>query len=244
MGSPPQPSQSDTIDVKPSDLHRVSGGFASQQSMHNQAAKGLVTALREHPDAGGYGTAARSFASAYVKVGNRFLEVWAKSVVSIGGAAVGFTTTANNYSKAEAAANPSGQKQPNVQPVPQVIDKAPGYGGVPDLKWGDDDGATVGCGPSWSGYLRFCETCSEWGTTAWGKSTAGYEWKHDSASSSAGATHPVMTVLFDTATKVSDLLYEFAQAALDLNGKVWDIYMEAAREAVGKGTQPGDDAEH
>lgn len=305
MGSPPPPSQNGTIDVRPSDLHRVSGGFASQQPMYNQAAKGLVAALKEHPDAGGYGTAAQSFASAYVKVGNRFLEVWAKSVVSMGGAAVGFTTTANNYSKAEAAADPSGQKQPVVQPAPQVIDKAPEYGSVPDLKWGDDDGGdgwlrsilewipevlrdlfrpvlkhafrwgkvadvypypqqhylnnlskawrdmtialsmtessltgqvssiTQQSVSEWHDAMRqFCS--SLWGTTAWGKSTAGYEWKHDSASSSAGATHPVMTVLFDTATKVSDLLYEFAEAAADLNGKVRDIYMDAVREAVGK----------
>ncbi|MFI1398851.1 RNase A-like domain-containing protein [Streptomyces sp. NPDC020681] len=305
MGTPPPPSQNGTIDVKPSDLHRVSGGFASQQPIYSQAAKTLLTALKEHPDAGGYGTAAQSFASAYVKVGNRFLEVWARSVVSVGGAAVGFTTTANNYSKAEAAADPTGKKQPVVQPAPQVIDKAPDYGQVPNLKWGDDDGgdgwlrSILECIPEvvrdlirpvlkhafrwgkvadvypypqqhylndlskawrdmtialsmtessltgqvssitqqsnseWHDAMRqFCS--SLWGTTAWGKSTAGYEWKHDSASSNTGATHPVMTVLFDTAVKVSDLLYEFAQAAVDLNGKVWDIYMEAVREAVGK----------
>ncbi|TQK52439.1 hypothetical protein FBY35_2874 [Streptomyces sp. SLBN-118] len=306
MGTPPPPSQNGTIDVKPSDLHRVSGGFASQQPLHNQAAKTLLTDLQKHPDAGGYGTAAQAFASAYVKVGNRFLDVWARSVESIGGAAVGFTTTANNYSKAEAAADPSGKKQPVVQPVPNVIDKAPSYGAVTDLKWGDDDGgdgwlrSILECIPEivwdlirpvlkdafrwgkvadvypypqqhylndlskawrnmnmslsitesgltglvssitqqsnseWHDAMRqFCS--SLWGTTAWGTSTAGYEWKHDTASSaSTGATHPVMTVLFDTAKEVSDQLYEFAQAAVDLNGKVWDIYMEAVREAVGK----------
>ncbi|QIP85109.1 hypothetical protein GLX30_14950 [Streptomyces sp. Tu 2975] len=304
MGTPPPP-QNGTIDVKPSDLFRVSGGFAGQQPMYNQAAKNLLTELQKHPDAGGYGTAAQAFASAYVKVGNRFLEVWAKSVVSIGGAAVGFTTTANNYSKAEAAADPTGKKKAVVQPPPQVIDTVPAYGTVPNLKWGDDDGgdgwlrSILECIPEvlrdafrpvlkhafrwgkvadvypyphqhylndlskawrnmtmslsitesaltgqvssitqqtnseWHDAMRqFCS--SLWGTTAWGTSTAGYEWKHDSASATTGATHPVMTVLFDTAMKVSDLLYEFAEAAVDLNGKVWDIYMEAVREAVGK----------
>jgi hypothetical protein len=304
MGTPPPP-QNGTIDVKPSDLFRVSGGFAGQQPMYNQAAKNLLTELQKHPDAGGYGTAAQAFASAYVKVGNRFLEVWAKSVVSVGGAAVGFTTTANNYSKAEAAADPTGKKKPVGQPPPQVIDTVPVYGTVPNLKWGDDDGgdgwlrSILECIPEvvrdafrpvlkhafrwgkvadvypyphqhylndlskawrnmtmtlsitesaltgqvssitqqtnseWHDAMRqFCS--SLWGTTAWGTSTAGYEWKHDSASATTGATHPVMTVLFDTAMKVSDLLYEFAEAAVDLNGKVWDIYMEAVREAVGK----------
>ncbi|MFJ8072583.1 RNase A-like domain-containing protein [Streptomyces sp. NPDC096176] len=303
MGTPPPP-QNGTIDVKPSDLHRVSQGFASQQPMYDQAAKTLLTELQKHPDAGGYGTAAQAFASAYVKVGNRFLEVWARSVVSIGGAAVGFTTTANNYSKAEAAADPTGKKKPVVQPPPQVVDKAPSYGSVPNLKWGDDDGgdgwlrSILECIPEvlrdafrpvlkhafrwgkvadvypyphqhylndlakawrdvtvtlsmtegtltgqvssitqqtnseWHDAMRqFCS--SLWGTTAWGTSTAGYEWKHDSGSAPT-SSHPVMAVLYDTAMKVYDLLYEFAEAAVDLNGKVWDIYMEAVREAVGK----------
>lgn len=306
MGTPPSPlPQNGNIDVKPSDLHRVSGGFAVQQPMYSQAAKTLVTKLQEHPDAGGYGTAAQAFATAYVEAGNKFLDVWAKSVVSIGGAAVGFASTANNYSKAEAANDPTGQKKPVVQAPPQVIDKAPDYGQVPNLKWGDDDGGdgwlrsilewipevvrdafrpvlkhafrwgkvadvypfpqqhylndlskawrdltitlsmtesaltgqvssiTQQSNSEWHDAMRkFCS--SLWGTSAWGKSTAGYEWKHDSASATTGATHPVMTVLFDTAMKISDLLYDFAEAAVDLNGKVWDIYMRAVREALGK----------
>ncbi len=43
-----------------------------------------------------------------------------------------------------------------------------------------------------------------------------------------------MTVLFDTARKVGDLLYEFAEAAVYLNGEVWDLYLEAVREAIPK----------
>ncbi|MCP3818853.1 hypothetical protein NLX86_12255 [Streptomyces sp. A3M-1-3] len=141
MGTPVQPpSQNGTIDVKPSDLHRVSGGVAGQQSFLDRGAKELMKALGEYPDAGGYGTAPQAFSKAYMKVGSRFLEVWAKSVVSVGGAAVGFTTTANNYAKAEAAAHPTGKQQAVTQPLPAVIDQAPNYGSVPDLKWGDDDG--------------------------------------------------------------------------------------------------------
>ncbi|MFD3617677.1 RNase A-like domain-containing protein [Streptomyces sp. NPDC058676] len=303
MGTPSPPSGGGTIDVKPSNLHQVAGGFAGQQTPFDKAAKDLVTALKEYPDAGGYGTAAQAFATAYVKAGSRFLEVWAKSVVSVGGAAVGFATTANTYAKAEAANDASGQTVARTQPPPVVIDKVPDYGLVPDLKWGDDDGgddfirSLLECIPdvvwhvirpllehafrwgkvaevypypqqhylnslsqAWSNttmslsvtesgltglvssitlqsnsewYDAMRQFCSSlWGTTDWGKSTAGYEWKHDS-SLSPTASHPVMTVLFDTAMKISDLLREFAEAAVELNGKVWDIYMEAVKQAVG-----------
>ncbi|MGW0766034.1 RNase A-like domain-containing protein [Streptomyces sp. NPDC002676] len=304
MGTP-VPAQNGTIDVKPSNLHFVAGSFAGQQTPFDKAAKDLLTALHKYPDAGGKGTAAENFAKAYVEVGNLFLAVWARSVESIGGAAVGFATTANNYSKAEAANDASGKTQPQTQPPPHVIDKAPDYGAVPDLKWGDDDGgddfirSLLECIPevvwhiirpllkhvfrwgkvadvypfpqqhyldslsqSWgnmtitlsttesmlTGYVsgitqqsnsewydamrQFCSAL--WGTTAWGKNDPGapYQWKHDSASSPT-ATHPVMSVLFDSAKKISDLLYEFAEAAVELNGKVWDIYFAAVKQAVG-----------
>ncbi|MFH9859372.1 RNase A-like domain-containing protein [Streptomyces sp. NPDC017202] len=303
MGTPP-PGQNGTIDVKPADLHRVSAGVASQQTVMDKGVKTLLDELHKYPDAGGYGTSPQAFATSYVKVGNRFLEVWAKSVVSIGGAAVGFTTTANTYAKAEAANDPTGKAKPVVQPLPKVIEKPPVYGSVPDLKWGDDDGGddfirrvlewvpgpvrdvlrpvvehafrmgkvaevypfpqqhylnslskawmatttslstaesgltgnvssiTQQTNSEWHDAMRhFCS--SLWGTTAWGKSREGYEWKHDSSSSQT-ATHPVMTVLFDTAQKVSDLLYEFAEAAVYLNREVWDVYIEAVRDAIPK----------
>ncbi|MFF8845751.1 RNase A-like domain-containing protein [Streptomyces sp. NPDC015127] len=298
------PGQNGTIDVKPSDLYRVSGGVAAQQSPMDKGAKELLDKLREYPDAGGYGTAPQAFATSYVKVGNRFLDVWAKSVVSIGGAAVGFTATANSYAKAEAANDPSGKTKAVTQPLPVVIEKAPDYGSVPNLKWGDDDGGddvirtllewvpepvrevlrpivkhafrmgkvaevypypqqhylnslskawmamtatlstaeialtgnvssiTQQSNSEWHNAMRhFCS--SLWGTTAWGKNTAGYQWKHDSASSQT-ATHPVMTVLFDTAQKVSDLLYQFAEAAVYINHEVWEVYKDAIREAIPK----------
>ncbi|GAA0645437.1 hypothetical protein GCM10009535_23680 [Streptomyces thermocarboxydovorans] len=296
--------QSGTIDVKPSDLHRVSSGVAAQQTPMDKGAKSLLEDLSKYPDAGGYGTAPEAFAAAYVKVANRFLEVWARSVVSIGGAAVGFTTTANNYAKAEAANDPSGNTRAVTQPPPQVIDKAPAYGPVPNLKWGDDDGGddfirrllewvpepirealrpvvkhafrmgkvaevypypqqhylnslskawmgmtvtlstvegaltgnvssiTQQSNSEWHDAMRkFCS--SLWGTTAWGTQQEGYEWRHDSGSSGT-ASHPVMTVLFDTAQKISDLLYDFAEAAVYLNGEVWDVYVEAVKDAIPK----------
>lgn len=303
MGTPP-PGQNGTIDVKPTDLHRVSGGVASLQAVMDRGAKDLLDDLHKYPDAGGYGTSPQAFATSYVKVGNRFIEVWAKSVVSIGGAAVGFTSTANAYAKAEAANDPKGKTEPVVQPLPKVIDKPPAYGSVPNLKWGDDDGGddfvrrllewvpeavrdvlrpvvkhayrmgkvadvypypqqhylnslskawmatTTSLSMAESGltgnvssitqqshsewYDAMRQFCSSlWGTTAWGQSRENYEWKHDSSSSQT-ATHPVMTVLFDTAQKVSDLLYEFAEAAVYLNREVWDVYIEAVRDAIPK----------
>ncbi|MFE4249074.1 RNase A-like domain-containing protein [Streptomyces sp. NPDC056910] len=301
MGTP-APS-SGTIDVKPSTLHQVAGGFAGEQTPFDKAAKNLIKELKEYPDAGGYGTAPQAFAASYLKAGNRYLEVWARSVVSIGGAAVGFATTANNYSKAEAANDASGKTKPQIQAPPVVIDKAPDYGSVPDLKWGDDDGgddfirSLLECIPdvvwhlirpllehafrwgkvaevypypqqhylnslsqSWADMTKalswaegnltgqmygitqqsnsewhdamrqFCS--SLWGTTAWGKTTASYEWKHDSAANQK-PSHPVMSVLFDTAMKISDLLREFAEAAVYVNGEVWDIYFDAVKKAVG-----------
>ncbi|WP_237408809.1 RNase A-like domain-containing protein [Streptomyces sp. M2CJ-2] len=296
--------QNGTIDIKPSDLYRVSTGVAAQQTPMDRGAKTLLEELNKYPDAGGYGTAPQAFATSYVKVGNRFLEVWAKSVVSIGGAAVGFTTTANNYAKAEAANDPSGRTREITQSPPQVIDRAPAYGPVPNLKWGDDDGGddfirtllewvpepvreilrpivkhafrmgkvaevypypqqhhlnslskawmattstlsmsetaltgnvnsiTQQSNSEWHDAMRqFCSAL--WGTTAWGTSREGYEWKHDSASSQT-ASHPVMTVLFDIAQKVGDLLYDFAEAAVYLNREVWDVYVDAIREAIPK----------
>ncbi|GAA1231444.1 MULTISPECIES: RNase A-like domain-containing protein [Streptomyces] len=301
MGTP-APS-SGTIDVKPSTLHQVAGGFAGEQTPFDKAAKNLIKELKEYPDAGGYGTAPQAFAASYLKAGNRYLEVWARSVVSIGGAAVGFATTANNYSKAEAANDASGKTKPQIQAPPVVIDKTPDYGSVPDLKWGDDDGgddfirSLLECIPdvvwhlirpllehafrwgkvaevypypqqhylnslsqSWADMTKalswaegnltgqmygitqqsnsewhdamrqFCS--SLWGTTAWGKTTATYEWKHDSAANQK-PSHPVMSVLFDTAMKISDLLREFAEAAVYVNGEVWDIYFDAVKKAVG-----------
>jgi hypothetical protein len=304
MGTPPPP-QNGTIDVKPSDLFRVSGGFAKEQTDFHKAANKLLDDLGEYQDAGGYGTSAEAFSTAYMKVGNRFLDVWARSVVSVGGAAVGFTTTANNYGKADAAADPTGKKKAVTMPLPQVIDKAPTYRNVTDLKWGDDDGGdriwvrilewvpeiirdamrvaikhvyrmgrvpdvypfpnqhhlnslagawgranrdlsiilgnltghvvgiTSQANSEWHDAMRtFCS--SLWGTTAWGKRTAGYEWKHDTATSpvAVGATNPIFAVLADTSRKISDLLRKFAEASVELNEKVFDEYMEAVRKAV------------
>ncbi|MFJ8918860.1 RNase A-like domain-containing protein [Streptomyces sp. NPDC102415] len=144
MAGPSSPAQSPggsgTIDVKPSDLWSVSGRVAAQQDFLVRGAKTLLEELGKYPDAGGAGTEAEKFAQAYKKIGNRWLEVWGRSVLSVGGVAVGFTETANAYTKADVAAHPKPGKTAEQRPRPTVIDKAPNFDSVPDIKWGDDDG--------------------------------------------------------------------------------------------------------
>ncbi|WP_329253917.1 hypothetical protein OG223_27370 [Streptomyces sp. NBC_01478] len=138
MSTPTQPGNG-KIDVTPTVLYGVSTGIAGQQDPLDRGIKSFLDELARYPDGGGRGTAMKDFTTAYLKVAERFLEVWAKSVVSVGGAAVGFTSTANNYAAADAATNPSPTGQPTPRPTPHVIDKAPAYGPVTDFKWGDID---------------------------------------------------------------------------------------------------------
>lgn len=105
-----------------------------------RGANKLLDELGQYPDAGGAGTEAQRFAQAYKKIGDRWLEVWGRSVLSVGGVAVGFTETANAYTKADAAAHPQPGKTAEQRPRPTVIDKAPNFDPLPDIKWGDDDG--------------------------------------------------------------------------------------------------------
>ncbi|WP_406323108.1 RNase A-like domain-containing protein [Streptomyces sp. NBC_01637] len=144
MAGPSSPTQSPggngTIDVKPSDLWSVSGRVAVQQEHLLRGANKLLGELGKYPDAGGAGTEARKFAQSYMKIGNRWLEVWGRSVLSVGGVAVGFTETANAYTRADAATHPKPGKTAEQRPRPAVIDKAPNFDSIPDIKWGDDDG--------------------------------------------------------------------------------------------------------
>ncbi|MFC8261381.1 hypothetical protein ACFUNF_28175 [Streptomyces sp. NPDC057291] len=118
----------------------VSGRVAAQQEFLLRGANKLLGELGKSPDAGGAGTEARKFAQSYMKIGNRWLEVWGRSVLSVGGVAVGFTETANAYTRADVAAHPKPGKTAEQRPRPTVIDKAPNFDSVPDIKWGDDDG--------------------------------------------------------------------------------------------------------
>ncbi|WP_424919445.1 RNase A-like domain-containing protein [Streptomyces sp. wa1064] len=144
MAGPSTPAQppggNGTVDVKPSDLWSASGRVAVQQDFLVRGAKKLLEELGKYPDAGGAGTEAQKFAQAYKKIGDRWLEVWGRSVLSVGGVAVGFTETANTYTKADVAAHPKPGRTAEQRPRPAVIDKDPNLGSIPDIKWGDDDG--------------------------------------------------------------------------------------------------------
>ncbi|WNI29962.1 RNase A-like domain-containing protein [Streptomyces sp. ITFR-6] len=305
MTRPPSTSGSSLgFDVEPSELNTVAKSVALQQGMLHKAANDLVYDLVEFMDCGGYGTAAEMVSTAYVKVGNRFLDVWAKTVTGVGGVAVGFVTTANNYSMAEAASHPSGNAPPVQFPLPQVIDTPPRYQRIPDPKWGDMDDYSSGLiswllegVPDWAmdivrdlfdnvyrwgkagdilplpDYLQLDKIAlawlkpgfaitqiestltwtigsisdpnngewqaamrqfasSLWGTTAWGTSTAGYEWKHDSAGGQGAGSHPVMSVLWDTTQEVSQIMRAYAEAGEKMGREVARVYREAVWDAL------------
>ncbi|MFV0128253.1 RNase A-like domain-containing protein [Streptomyces sp. HMX112] len=278
--------------------------MAEQHGILDKAARDFTVGLMKYVDCGGYGSAAERVSASYVKVGNRFLDVWAKSVVSVGGVATGLITTANNYSKAEAASHPAGSGRAVLYPTPQVIDSAPTYLRIIDLKWGDMDDLSDSMTswilegvPNWAldtlrkalhhvfrwgkaadvlpqpDYLQIDKialawlqpgfiltqvdgtltgavnsitdqnngewqaamrrfTSSLWGTAHWGKSTAGYEWQHDTPSGAVGGSHPVMAVLWDTTQQVSKTMREFAEAAEEMVRDVHRIYRQAAFEAL------------
>ncbi|MEW2136239.1 RNase A-like domain-containing protein [Streptomyces sp. NPDC005409] len=304
MAGPPAPAQAGGFDVTPTQLNGVAGNVVLQQNMLHKAANDFLYELVEYMDCGGYGSAAQAVSAAYVKVGNRFLDVWGKSVASVGGVAVGFVTTANNYSKAEAASHPSGTAKPVQFPVPKVIETPPKYQQITDLRWGDMDDYSSGFiswllegVPDWAmdivrgllhhvgrwgkaadilplpDYLQidkialawlqpgFAVTQVEsaltglvgsvsdpnngewqaamrqfasslWGTTAWGTSTANYQWKHDTAGGQGTGSHPVMSVLFDTTQEVSKAMRAFAESAEKMRHEVWRIYKKAIRDAL------------
>ncbi|MCJ0868953.1 RNase A-like domain-containing protein [Streptomyces sp. AP-93] len=304
MAGPTAPAQGSGFDVTPSQLNGVAGNVVLQQNMLHTVANDFLYDLVEYMDCGGYGSAAQGVSAAYVKVGNRFLDVWARSVAGVGGAAVGFVTTANNYSRAEAASHPSGTVPPVQFPVPKVIDTPPKYQQITDLRWGDMDDYSSGLIswlmegiPDWAAdllrgllhhvgrwgkaadilplpdYLEIDKIAlawlrpgfavtqvdgaltglvgsisdpnngewqsamrqfvsSLWGTTAWGTSTAGYQWKHDAAGGQGSGSHPVMSVLFDTTQEVSKAMRTFAESAEKMRHEVWRIYKKAIRDAL------------
>ncbi|MFD3608751.1 RNase A-like domain-containing protein [Streptomyces atroolivaceus] len=302
MPPPPPPLSKGDIDVTPSALHALSGYVAYLQDGLHKGGNQLLDELGRYPDCGGYGTAAWEFANAYKKVGNRFVEVWAKSVASVGGAAVGFAQTANNYATADAATDPSGAPA-QTQPPPAVIDTPPNYGSVTDLKWADIDQSqdmfqlaleaveagvlaiirplledayrmgkaaeimplpdylgldnisvawvsasmvvtttdgnlssalynyTDRSNGEWAGAMRqFCSAV--WGTSAWGKSREGYEWKHDTAQPGKASSHPVMDVMVKTCDVMSDALGAWAIAAQDVRDDIRRLYYEAVIKAL------------
>jgi hypothetical protein len=129
------------FEVTPSQLYTVSDGVADQQQSLDSGAKELVAKLRGYPNCGGYGSAAEAFSKRYTEIGDLYLRVWERSVTSVGGAAVGFTTTANHFRAADAATDPTPGASATPRPLPHVIHAPPHYGSVPGLGWRDDEDA-------------------------------------------------------------------------------------------------------
>ncbi|MCX2971829.1 MULTISPECIES: RNase A-like domain-containing protein [Streptomyces] len=173
QAAPADTPQTGGFDVQPSNLYSVSATVAVLQgSVHNAIAP-FLRDLGDYTEAGGAGAAPQDFAKAYEEVAERFLEVYAKSVVSLGGAAVGFTVTANNYVQANGATDPKNSVPAVTRPEPDVIRTVPAYPGITPLSWnksGDDgfvssvlDGIETGL---WAVFRPVLEHYCRWGDAA------------------------------------------------------------------------------
>ncbi|MFF2303573.1 RNase A-like domain-containing protein [Streptomyces sp. NPDC058128] len=287
------------FDVQPLHLYQVSAALSvEQQSFH----KALVQFLDVHAGyskVGGSGTATAEFATQYAAVVALLMEAHGKAVVAIGGAAVGFTTTANNFRQADAATHPL---SPSFVPQapPQVISAPPAYPAPPpfgvrdgnavdefaDIFDGGDipgslmrtvieealrtgraleilplpnylrvnqlsqawlpyqtgvgiiqgqltatiDVITDHANGDWHGaMLQFVS--SVWGTTAWGKNTAGYEWGHKPPTG-AGTSLPVFGVLSTTAQILAQAVRTYAEAAEKVRTELREILHKAIKDAL------------
>ncbi|MEH0514701.1 hypothetical protein QA942_26840 [Streptomyces sp. B21-106] len=123
------------FDVQPQHLHYTALVVRDGQFDYDKGATALVDALNRYSQSAGTGWGADSFASVYKSVNEKFLELWAKSVVSVGGVAVGLTDTANKYTQADWHARKMYGPPPVEKPLPAVIDKPLRYGPVNDIKW-------------------------------------------------------------------------------------------------------------
>ncbi|MBT2442624.1 hypothetical protein J7E93_21440 [Streptomyces sp. ISL-36] len=135
MTTPPPPGGPGGFDVRPPHVYHASGLVKEAQFAHAERAFVLVDVLNKYNQSAGTGHGADAFADAYMKVTEKFLEAWGRSVVSVGGAAVGLTLTANHYVMADWEAGGRKGSQPASEPEPVVINKPPRYGPVNTVKW-------------------------------------------------------------------------------------------------------------
>ncbi|MFC9619674.1 RNase A-like domain-containing protein [Streptomyces sp. NPDC056930] len=133
---PPPPDVAGGFDVKPTHLYFASYTLRNSHYDFSDQSVRLLEQLEMHEHAGGVGSGPEAFASAYAKVAVRFLQVWDKAVVGVGGAAVGLTATANHYMDAEYRTHPVPGPSPK-QPLPNVMTKPSPYRPVPELGWGN-----------------------------------------------------------------------------------------------------------
>ncbi|WP_411148608.1 RNase A-like domain-containing protein [Streptomyces sp. A30] len=123
------------FDVQPHHVHYTALVVRDGQFDYDKGARALVDVLNEYSQSAGTGWGADAFAAAYKSVNEKFLQLWAKSVVSVGGVAVGLTDTANKYTQADWQARRMYGPPPVEKPPPAVIDNVPKYGPVNDIKW-------------------------------------------------------------------------------------------------------------
>ncbi|MFD9630501.1 RNase A-like domain-containing protein [Streptomyces violascens] len=140
--APPDPGSG--FDVSPPHLYYTSYILRNQQYDFSDGAVRLLAALDTHAHAGGRGSGPEAFATAYAKIAKRFIEVWAKAVVGVGGAAVGLTVTANNYVRAEYLSDPKQAPALRLKPEPDVIHSPPSYWPAAELGWGNSSGDAFG----------------------------------------------------------------------------------------------------
>ncbi|MFC9593698.1 RNase A-like domain-containing protein [Streptomyces sp. NPDC056944] len=287
-----------SIDVQPLHLYQVSAALAVEQQSFHRALVQFLDVHAGYSKVGGSGTVTAEFATHYAAVVALLMQVHGEAVVAIGGAAVGFTTTANNFRQADAATHPNNPPFAP-QPLPQVISAPPAYTapppfGVRDGNAVDDfldvfDGGLPGdlirevveealrtgraveimplpnylrvndLSQAWLPYqtglgliqgqlndtvnaitdhangdwhgamLQFVS--SLWGTTAWGKNTAGYEWGH-TPPTGAGSSLPVFAVLSTTAQMLAQALRSYAEAAEKVRSELRHILHKAFKDAV------------
>lgn len=135
MGTPPSPAANGGFDVQPVHVHHASDLVKEAQFAHAERAFVLVDVLNKYNQSAGTGWGADAFAIKYAEVVEKFLDVWGRSVVSAGGAAVGLNHTANHYVLADWEASGRKGAQPARRPEPVVINKPPRYGPVNPIKW-------------------------------------------------------------------------------------------------------------
>ncbi|MFJ9428318.1 RNase A-like domain-containing protein [Streptomyces sp. NPDC101490] len=128
------------FDVQPSHLYQVSSALAVEQQSFHRALAQFLDVHSGYSKVGGSGTVTVEFAAQYAAVLALLIEVHGKAVVAIGGAAVGFSTTADNFRQADAATHPFNPPF-TPQPPPQVISTPPVY--APPPPFGVRDGNAV-----------------------------------------------------------------------------------------------------
>ncbi|CAL9479046.1 RNase A-like domain-containing protein [Streptomyces sp. enrichment culture] len=126
------------FDVKPAHLYYTSALIRDEQFTFHKTATQHVENVH-YRQAAGKGEGSDAFAAAYKDVAEKFLDVWARSIQSIGGVAVGLTDTANTYVAADWHSR--GMHGPPPRRDPPIGVGKVSYGPVASIKWtGTGDG--------------------------------------------------------------------------------------------------------